>query len=225
LGNQFLAKIREVDAIIHVVRAFKNDDVVHQHPVHKPGSPNQILEDIEIINLELKLGGVPPKPTIIVLNTNEDLLFNEALIDLGEEIKKRFRCESLLLAAKLEEDLIDFEEQERKGYLTEIGVEETGMGKLINKAYRILDLIRFYTIKGGKEVHAWSLIKGGGAIEAAGQVHTDFAQKFIKAEVINVDDLLTLGGWKEAKDKGKIRIEGRNYVVCDEDVIEFKIGS
>jgi small GTP-binding protein len=225
LGNQFLAKIREVDAIVHVVRAFKDDSIIHQDPTHEPGTPNQIIDDIEIINLELELGGVEEKPTIIVLNTNEGLLFNEVLTDLGKELEEKYNCEFLLMSAKLEEDLIDLEPDEGKAYLKELGIDESVFEGLIKKAFKLLQLIKFYTVKGGKEVSAWSLKEGSSAIEAAGTVHTDFADNFIKAEVINVEELLEVGGWKEAKEKGKIGLEGRDYIVKDGDVIEFKIGT
>ncbi|MFV1917063.1 MAG: DUF933 domain-containing protein, partial [Patescibacteria group bacterium] len=93
--------------------------------------------------------------------------------------------------------------------------------QLISWAYKLLELITFYTIKGGKEVHAWSLKAGGSAIDAAETVHTDFAKNFIKAEVINVEELLKSDGWKLAKDKGKIQLQGRDYIIKDKDVIEF----
>lgn len=96
--------------------------------------------------------------------------------------------------------------------------------ELIRKAYELLELTSFYTIKGGREVRAWSLKRGGTAVEAAGAVHTDFGKGFIKAEVINVDELLAVGGWKQARDKGKVRLEGRDYIVREGDVVEFKIG-
>jgi hypothetical protein len=86
-------------------------------------------------------------------------------------------------------------------------------------------LITFYTIKGGKEVHAWSIVDGSNAFEAAEKVHTDFAKKFIKAEAININDLFSVGDWKQAKEKGKLRLEGKEYIVNNEDVIEFKVGS
>ena len=99
------------------------------------------------------------------------------------------------------------------------------MEKLIKKSYELLGLITFYTIKGGEEVHAWSIKEGSSALEAAEKVHTDFAKNFIKAEVIRVDKLLAVSSWKEAKEMGKIRLEGKDYRVKDRDVIEFKVGS
>lgn len=168
LGNEFLGHIREVDVIIHVIRAFEDSQVPH---VMGKVDPDQ---DREIIKLELEIAGIK-KPIIEWVNS-----------DIGGF------------------DRVD---------------------ELIRRAYDTLDLITFYTIKGGKEVKAWSLKYGSTALEAAEKVHTDFVKKFIKTEVVNVDELLTYGSWLGAKEKGKIRLEGRDYVVQDKDVIEFKIGS
>jgi small GTP-binding protein len=230
LGNQFLGKIREVDAIIHVVRAFSDPLVTHQHPNHEPGSIEQILEDIEIVNIELELGGLPKKPTIYVLNTDEDDLKKMELI---KNVEEKFKENALLISAKLEEELIDFSEEERNEYLKECGSEKTGLERLIIFAYDMLDLITFYTVKGGKELHSWSLRSGKGAIDAAGEVHSDFARNFIKAEVVPVNLLLELEKllteheniWNLAREKGLLKLEGKDYIVQDKDVIEFKVGS
>jgi len=127
----------------------------------------------------------------------------------------------LLISAKLEEEFIDLTKEEKAAYMGSI---RPGLDRLILYAYELLGLITFYTIKGGKEVRAWSIKRGAAAVDAAGVVHTDFAKGFIKAEVINIDELLGLGGWKEAKEKGKVRLEGRDYQVNDGDVIEFRVG-
>ncbi len=222
LGNQFLGKIREVDAIVHVVRAFFDPAVSHPHATYEPGSKEQVLEDIEIVNLELELGEISRKPTIYVLNVEETNLKN---FDLIKAIEEKFSQKVLLISAEVEEELIDFTQDERKSYLKELGEERSALERLIVFAYELLDLISFYTIKGGKEVHAWSIKRGANALEAAGVVHTDFAKNFIKAEVINVEELLSTGGWKESKDKGKVRLEGKDYLVQEKDVIEFKVGS
>lgn len=200
LGNQFLGKIREVDAIIHVVREFSDPQVVHVAGKIDP------KEDLEIVNLELELGGIVGKPMLVVYNVDEK--------DVGK------KGEGVYICAKLEEELIDLAPEERREYLPESGLE-----KLIKKAYDLLQLITFYTIKGGKEVHAWSLKNGKTALSAAAEVHTDFTKNFIKAEVINVNELLSAGGWKEAKEKGKVRLEGKEYIIKGGDVIEFKIGA
>jgi len=215
LGNQFLGKIREVDAVVHVVREFSDPQVIHVAGKIDP------KEDLEIVNLELELGGIVGKPMLVVYNVDE------------KNVNKK--GEELYLCAKLEEELMDLSSEERKAYLRELGISQSGLEKLIKKAYDLLQLITFYTIKGGKEVHAWSLKDGKTAFDAAAEVHTDFAKNFIKAEVINVDELLSvgrlaprsLGGgvWKEAKEKGKVDLEGRDYIIKNGDVVEFKIGS
>lgn len=225
LGNQFLAKIREVDAIVHIVRAFENPEVPHQYPSYDPGSYKQVIEDIEVVNLELTLSEIEKKPVIYVLNVGEYDLSDSSILHHVNYIKEKFKEEAVAISARLEEELIDLEEDERASYLSELGVKASGLKLLIQKAYMILDLITFYTIKGGREVHAWSLKIGSRAIDAAERVHTDFAKKFIKAEVINVSELLSLSGWKEAKEKGHVRLEGRDYIIKDKDVIEFKVGA
>lgn len=218
LGNQFLAKIREVDAIAHVVRVFENPDVPHYYETLDPE------RDIEIVNLELELAGIK-KPTIYVLNISEDQITGE----LENRIKTIPVIQSsnspiIQVCAKLEMELAELEPQGRKEYLEELKIKESGLEKLIKEAYKILGLISFYTIKGGKEMRSWSLKSGLTALEAAGVVHTDFAQNFIKAEVVSFKELVNAGSWSRAQEQGKIRLEGRDYKVCDGDVIEFKVG-
>jgi len=233
LGNQFLGKIREVDAIVHVVRAFIDPGITHQHPTHEPGSIKQVLEDIETINIELELGGIEKKPIIYVLNVDENNLVN---IDYLAEVEKKYKEKAMLISAKMEEELIDFSDKEREDYLKEVGVDKTGLERLIIQAYSLLDLISFYTIKPssakaseghgtGRIISAWSLPAGRQVLDAAERVHTDFAKNFIKAEVINVEELLNLGSWVKAKERGKIRLEGKDYTVQDRDVIEFKVNT
>lgn len=168
LGNEFLGQIRNVDAVVHVVREFEDEKVPHVMGNVDP------KRDKEIINIELQLGEID-KPTIEWRN----------------------------------KDLKDFKD----------------VGELIKKTYKLLDLITFYTVKGDKETRAWSIKKGSTALSAAERVHTDFVKKFIKAEVINVKDLLSLESWKNAKEKGKMSLEGKNYIVREGDVIEFKVGA
>jgi ribosome-binding ATPase YchF (GTP1/OBG family) len=226
LGNQFLGKIREVDAIIHVVRAFENPSVSHPHPSYEPGSEKQALEDIEIVNIELELGEIKGKPTIYVLNVNESIIGKKKELEKFEKAVKAKvgKAPVIIFSAKFEEELTEFGTKQRQEYLKEYGVKESGLEKLIKQAYKILGLISFYTIKGGKEVHAWSIKSKSTALEAAEKVHTDFAKKFIKAEVIGVSKLLSARRWLKAKEKGLVRLEGRDYRVKDQDVIEFKIG-
>lgn len=216
LGNQFLAKIREVAIIVHIVRVFSNPDVLHYYESIDP------IRDIEIVNLELALGGIK-KPTIYVANISEDQIgdknWPKSVKVAGEDL------ELIPICAKLEADLADFTPDERKQYLQEQGIESSGLDRLIKAAYTKLGLITFYTIKGGKEVRAWSLEKGKKALGAASLVHTDMASGFIKAEVIGIEDLLKAGGWTKAKNLGKIRLEGKDYQIRNKDVIEFKFNN
>lgn len=218
LGNQFLAKIREVDAIVHVARGFTDENVPHPHGKLNP------QEDIEVVKLELELGGIVGKPTLYVLNLGESQLAQAN--DLFQPLQAAVGLAPVLaVAAKLEEELSDLDPSERRQYLKELGIGQTGLEKLILAAYKLLGLITFYTIKGGKETRAWSLKQGTCALEAAGVVHTDFARGFIKAEVIGVGELLALGSWRQAQERGKVRLEGRDYVVANGEVVEFKIGA
>ena len=224
LGNQFLAKIREVDALVHVVRAFYDPQVVHQYDSFETGSLEQIYEDIEIVNLELALGGIENIPSLLVLNIGEDEISSPDTKEKIISVTEKFKTDTIAISAKIEEELIDFDDKERKEFLKQSGIEDTGLNRLINAAYRMLDLIIFYTIKGGKEIHAWSIARGASALEAAGVVHTDFERNFIKAEVINVEKLIKAGGWKKAKDNGLVKLEGKDYAIADGDVIEIVAG-
>jgi len=188
LGNQFLAKIREVDAIIHIIRGFEEPSVSHYYGSIDP------QRDKEIVDLELELAGIK-KPTLYVINSSS-----------VNELKSSRVEGALIINAKTGE----------------------GVDDLIKKAYELLGLITFYTIKGGKETTAWSIRRGETALRASALVHSDIARGFIKAEVINIDDLLKsglpaqAGGWTQAKSLGKIRLEGREYLIQDKDVVEFK---
>jgi hypothetical protein len=188
LGNQFLAKIREVDAIVHIIRGFEDSSVAHYYGLIDP------QRDKEIVDLELEMVGIK-KPTLYVINIGE----GERRIKKGLEGERG----EILVNAKSGE----------------------GVDELIKKAYELLGLISFYTIKGGKEITAWDIKKGATALEAAGKVHTDMVKGFIKAEVVGFEDLLAAGGWSKAKNLGKIRLEGRDYLMKDGDVIEFKFSS
>lgn len=166
------------------------------------------------------------KPEIIVLNVAESDYGSE-----NSEIIKKY-SESLgvsseklvVISAKIESDLSELSEEEQKQYLSDLGVKESGLERLIKKAYETLGLISFLTA-GEKEVRAWTLRAGLTALRASGEIHTDFMKKFIKAEVVSYDDFISLNGWKGARENGKARIEGRDYIMQDGDVVEFKIGS
>ena len=187
LGNKFLSHIREVDAIIEMVRTFEDPDIIHVHEKVDP------LFDIEIINLELEAAGIR-KPTLYVLNTSE----------VSGEVKQNFK--SKIPGPYLEVDPI-------------FG---TGLDKLITEAYKLLDLITFFTT-GEDESRAWTTWRGAKAPEAGKSIHTDFRDKFIRAEVIHYDKLIEAGSYAKARERGWLRIEGKEYVVQDGDVIEFLI--
>jgi len=179
LGNQFLAKIREVDALVHIIRAFKDEGVAHYYGSLDP------QRDQKIVEIELELAEIK-KPTLLVLNQGTV--------------------------------------SPSKGFLAVNARTGEGVDKLIKAAYHLLGLITFYTVKGGQEVRAWAIKKGATALEAAGKVHTDMAQGFVKAEVAGLEDLVAFGGWQEAKRKGKVRLEGKDYPLADKEVVEFKFG-
>lgn len=167
------------------------------------------------------------KPEIIVLNVNEDdysLINIPTLIAKYAEILQIPESRFVVICAKIESELAGLSEDEQKEYLKDLGLAESGLERLIQKAYQELGLISFLTA-GEKEVRAWTMRKNGTAVEAAGEIHTDFMKKFIKAEVISYPDYVEVGGRKKARELGKARLEGKDYIVTDGDVIEFKIGS
>lgn len=215
LGNKFLAHIRETDAILHVVRAFTNEKVPHVHGKIDPRF------DIEIVNLELELAGIL-KPTLFVLNVDESQLAKK---DSGNQMDSRNReigNYGTMICAKLEMELAELSPEEQSQYLKELGVRESGLDKVIKESYKLLNLVTFFTIAKGTQVQAWPIRAGSTALEAAGMVHTDMAEGFIKAEVVNWQDLLEFGSWQETAEGGKLRFEGKDYQIQDGDVIEFK---
>ena len=268
LGNQFLANIREVDAIAQVLRYFEDDNVKHVD-----GSVNPV-RDKDTINLELVMADMQTvekrlekldrevkshdkeaikqkevldkvkehldagklvidmnldeedlelikeynfltnKPFLYILNSSEDQLSSP----LSDDIKK---IDPILISAKTESELADLSEEEAKEYLKELSIEEAGLDQLIAKSYKILDLITFFTA-GEKETHAWTTTAGSLAPTAAGKIHTDFEKGFIRAEIVNWQELLNAGSWNQAKEAGKIHEEGKEYVFQDGDVVIFK---
>lgn len=246
LGNKFLSHIREVDAICHVVRAFTDPSASSgQAPIIREGSVDP-KSDFETVKTELDLAdlemvekakeknkGVVPddlplfskKPILVVLNVDEkDLTQSSAYAQkyaaqLGMSVDQ-----VVVISAKIEAELAGLSEEEQKEYLKDLGVDESGLERLAKKAFATLGLITFLTA-GEKEVRAWTLPSGTPAVRASGQIHTDFMSKFIKAEVVPFEDFVAAGGWKAAREKGKARLEGKDYIVKDGDVIEFKIGS
>lgn len=229
LGNQFLSHIREVDAIIHVLRDFEDPNVL------RAGGSVNPKDDKELVGTELaladldKVDKLSTKPVLYIYNVSEASISNSAY-NVGEnEYKSKTEEPSLnqnevIICAKLEEELADLDEEERKEYLKSVGIAETGLERLIKAAYQLLGLISFLTA-GKKEVRAWTLKRGENALRAAGVIHTDFAKNFIKAQVIEYEKLIEAGSYAWAKQNGWIRTEGKDYVVKDGDVIEFLVSS
>lgn len=270
LGNKFLANIRQCDAIIHVVRAFDNDDIVHVNNRVDPGN------DIEIINTELILADIQTiesrinklskeakanpnakksldhlnsllgelragntiahiqnvnqeiiadlhlltaKPIIYVFNLDEEDLSNtEKQAELRGLVAP---SPALFINARFEQDLNNLSDTEITEMLKMYGVEETGLAKLIQEAYKILGL-QSYLTAGPKEVRAWTIKKGSSAPVAAGVIHTDFERGFIAAQVVNYADLIASGSEIAAKNAGKVRTEGKDYIMQPNDVVEFR---
>jgi len=245
LGNQFLAKIREVSVIVHLVRAFKREDVPHVGGVVDPAG------DIDTVHAELVLKDLETLGRRIEKAEKDAKTGDRARIGELEALKKlREGLDEGELASELEieglpEDLSLLTSKQQiyllNGSKDEVSSEVTakldGFGAdyvvadleevddlqdLIKKTYEALGLITFFTVTGGKEARAWAIENGTNARDAAGEVHTDFRDKFIRAEVIGWDELFKAGGWQEAKSKGLIRIEGKEYVVKDGDVLVIR---
>lgn len=210
LGNQFLSHIREVDAILHVVRAFEDSKVTHVNSKIDP------KEDAEIVNLELELADIK-KPTIYVLNIDEKSITSTTSITGLEQ-----DAVVIPICAKLESELSDLSDEDQTAYLSELGVGKSGLDQIIQESYKLLDLITFFTIAGGKMVQAWPIKKGSKMIEAAEKVHTDFAKGFIMAETIDWQKLVDATSWHVVKEKGLIHQAGRDEEIRDGEVIEFK---
>lgn len=279
LGNQFLSNIREVDAIVHVVRCFEDSNVVHVD-----GSVNP-LRDIETINLELifsdleilerriakvakgarmdkeqakelamlervkerledgklaigfetededeeeyfkNLNLLTAKPVIYAANVGEEDLANDGADNAGvqavREYAKETGSEVFAICAQIEEEISELDDDERQMFLDDLGLKESGLEKLIRASYHLLGLMSFLT-SGEDETRAWTIKQGTKAPQAAGKIHTDFERGFIKAEVVNYKDLLENGSLAAAREKGLVRMEGKEYVVQDGDVILFR---
>ena len=279
LGNQFLSNIREVDAIVHVVRCFEDSNVVHVD-----GSVNP-LRDIETINLELifsdleilerriakvakgarmdkeqakelamlervkerledgklaigfetededeeeyfkNLNLLTAKPVIYAANVGEEDLANDGADNAGvqavREYAKETGSEVFAICAQIEEEISELDDEERQMFLEDLGLKESGLEKLIRASYHLLGLMSFLT-SGEDETRAWTIKQGTKAPQAAGKIHTDFERGFIKAEVVNYKDLLENGSLAAAREKGLVRMEGKEYVVQDGDVILFR---
>ena len=241
LGNKFLAHIRECQAICHVVRAFVNNDIVRADNKIEEDIVAQAKDDIDIINLELQLAddetkakveakkkkdpadeNIPyltEKPVIYMFNVDEAGLTDA---DLQSKLKALVApAEAIFVNAKLEEEMSGMDRSERKEFLESYGVKDDALGELIKAAYKTLGLQSFLTA-GKKEVRAWTIKQGATAPQAAGTIHTDFEKGFIAAEVMKYDDLASLGSEQNVKAAGKLRTEGKDYVMQEGDVVEFR---
>ena len=279
LGNQFLANIRETDAIVHVVRCFADDNVIHVDGSVDP------VRDIETIDLELifadlevlerrmskvgrtarmdksagkefamlerlkahledgkdaisfetededeagwfgELNMLTAKPVIYAANVSEDDLADDGESNDYVKAVRAYAAERnsevFVICAQIEAEMSELSDEDKKEFLEDLGVEESGLDKLIQASYRTLGLMSFLT-GGEDETRAWTIRIGTKAPQAAGKIHTDFERGFIKAEVINYQDLLDCGSYAAAREKGLIRMEGKEYVVRDGDLIEFR---
>lgn len=279
LGNQFLANIREVDAIVHVVRCFEDPNVIHVDGSVDP------LRDIETINFELIFSDIEVlerriaktvrgakndktlakelglqnrikahleagklaktfetndedeqawleeynlltyKPVIFAANVSEDDLADDGAsnphVAAVREYAKESDCEVFVVCAEIEAEISELDDDERKEFLEEMGLKESGLEKLIRASYSLLGLISYLTA-GETETRAWTITKGTKAPQAAGKIHSDFERGFIRAEIVRYEDLIELGSLNAAKEKGLLRSEGKEYVVQDGDVILFK---
>jgi hypothetical protein len=279
LGNQFLANIREVDAIVHVVRCFEDGNIVHVDGSIDP------LRDIETINLELVFSDLEilerriakttkvsrndkaaakelelqkrikehleegrmaksfttddedeiawmadynlltAKPVIFAANVAEDDLADDAAANAGVRAVRGYAaregCEVFVVCAQIEQEIAELEDDEKRMFLEDLGLSESGLEKLIKASYRLLGLISYLTA-GEPEVRAWTIKAGTKAPQAAGKIHSDFERGFIRAEIVSYDDLMACGTHAAAKEKGLVRLEGKDYVVQDGDIILFR---
>jgi ribosome-binding ATPase len=275
LGNQFLANIRETDAIAQVVRCFEDDDIVHVEGKINPEN------DIEVINTELALadmesvekainktskvaksgdkdakarmvvlekiqahldgGGMARtleldddqkfhirdlflltiKPTMYIANVSEDGFENNIFLDKVKEIAEAEGSVVVAVCAAIEAELIELDDEERNEFLQEMGLTEPGLNRVIRGGYSLLGLQTYFTV-GEKEVRAWTVAIGATAPQAAAVIHTDFEKGFIRAETMAYDDFIECGGESGAKDAGKLRVEGKEYIVKDGDILHFR---
>lgn len=272
LGNKFLGNIRQVDAIIHVVRCFKNSDVVHVSGEVDP------IRDIEIVNTELMLsdlevlekakekytrlsghgdkeskainasindmisvldsgkllktielndinkkviqefGLITHKPVLYLANVGENQE-SDLLLKIVEEYAATVQSEFLHICGKLEEEISEFPENEKSEYLNALGLIESGLTRVVHKSYQLLDLITYYTT--ATNLQAWTLKSGTTALKAAGKIHTDFEHGFIRAEVFGYQHLVDCGSEKIIREKGLMRLEGKEYIIQDGDIVKY----
>src|SRR6266705_2191358 len=251
LGNQFLSHIREVDAVVHVIRCFEDPDVVHvMGPVdpvrdHDVITSELALADLAVVERRLdktrksarageredavkflrNLGLLTAKPILYAANVNEDDLAaggGKWIDKLRAAVQTHHEeAEIVLFSAKFEAELAELSGDERKEYLASAGVAEPGLDRLIHAGYRLLGLQTFFTV-GENEVRAWTMHRGGTAFDAAGEIHSDFQRGFIRAETVAYDEFVRVGSYKTAREQGLVRSEGRDYVVQDGDILLFR---
>lgn len=219
LGNKFLSHIREVDAIVHCVRAFADPNVTHIDGQINPES------DIDTIKLELSYAGIE-KPVIYAANYNEgdiaDDGANNPYYQKIREIAKAENAGCIGICSKVECELAALtDDAERAEFMEMYGLVQSGLDKLIVAGYKLLGLISYLTA-GEPEVRSWTIKDGDTALIAAGKIHTDFMKGFIRAEVVSYDDFVKCGDIVRAKEKGKLRSEGKDYIVRDGDIIHFR---
>ena len=276
LGNQFLAHIRETDAIAHVVRCFEDDDVVHVSGHLDP------LADIEVINTELSLADlesveramertskrlkagmdkeaqkkmgvlerlrdcldeghrarnveltaeeeklvrdvhlITTKPVMYVANVSESGFEDNPFLDIVREKAASENAEVVPVCAGIEAEIAQLDKEDRKEFLADLGLEESGLDQVIHAGYGLLELLTFFTA-GPNEVRAWTVREGSTAPQAAGKIHTDFERGFIRAEVTAYEDYVSLGGEQGAKEAGRLRLEGKSYIIAEGDVVLFR---
>lgn len=238
LGNKFLSHIREVAAICFVLRAFTDPEIVKQG-VKDPKSDFEILKiELELADAETlethskkknqnveELPLLSKKPFLVVINIDEQELKrageleNKYAQELGVD-----ENQAVAICAKTEADLAALSPEEQKEYLENLEVKEPALDRLIGKAFKTLGLLNFLTA-GEKEVRAWTIEEGTNAQAASGVIHTDFIKNFIKADVIEFEKFVEAGGWKNARENGLVRSEGRDYIIRDGEVVEFKVGT
>lgn len=242
LGNKFLSHIREVDTICHVLRLFTDSEVVRLDSQGEAGARQNFetvkteldLADLERVErvkeknkgqVDLNLPLFSKKPILVVLNADEeDLAKSEELAQKYAGDLDISKDQIVVISAKTESELAELSPDEQKAYLAGLGVQESGLERLAKKAFATLGLVNFLTA-GEKEVRAWTVRRGTDALRASGEIHTDFMDNFIRAEVVPFEDFVAVGGWKVAREKGRTRLEGKDYIIKDGDVVEFKIGA
>lgn len=237
LGNKFLSHIRETDVIVHVIRAFTDSNIVKQGVTDPKSDFETIKTELGLADLEMQekrdkkrekvdteLALFADKPYLVAVNVDESELKNALNLEIKyADILGVSKDKIVIVSAKTESELSDLNENEQREYLSDLGVEQSGLERLIKKAYVALGLQSFLTA-GELEVRAWTIPVGTLAPEAAGVIHTDFVKHFISAKVCHYEDFIELNGWKGAAEKGRVRTEGKTYVMQEGDVVEFMIG-